>query len=245
MRLSSVSLCLISLLFLMGVKGAEDCSHREIFYIGDTPVYGMDDDNSFYWTSGLQVDADGSPNAYSPNNTGIDYLANAGYPGNWWGISTDSDGNPYIQGQYPKDSYAPFPGFYVSTTSLEDPHYEEYDCRRFANAVNLTFFVLPWTSSVRNTGVELGDLAYIYRSHGGKDYSVYAIFADTGPTDQIGEASVATHVGLDNDPYNSYGRVTNGIDNGVITLVFPGSGNGQLLTQHEINSKGASAFNAW
>ena len=54
-------------------------------------------DGSFYWTGGIEVDADGAPDAYNPSNTGIDYLANAGSPGDWWGISTDSSGTPYVQ----------------------------------------------------------------------------------------------------------------------------------------------------
>lgn len=33
--------------------------------------------------------------------------------------------------------------YYVSTTSLMNSSYPSYDVRRYANAVNLTFFVLP------------------------------------------------------------------------------------------------------
>ncbi len=158
-------------------------------------------------------------------------------------MSTDSSGNPYIQGQYPSIGYAPYPGYYVSTTSLINSAYSAWDPRRFANAVNLTFFVLPNSASIRNLGVKLGDLAYIYWMSSGT--GIYAIYADVGPSTSIGEASVGTHVALGSNPYNSHGRVTNGIGSGVYTLVFPGSGSGALLTQSQINSQGAAAFNSW
>src|SRR4051812_22059936 len=42
-----------------------------------------------YWSSGMQIDADGCPRAYHPKNIGLDWLANAGEPGNWYGLVTD------------------------------------------------------------------------------------------------------------------------------------------------------------
>lgn len=131
----------------------------------------------------------------------------------------------------------------MSTTSLEDRNFPEWDPRRFANAVNLTFIVLPGSTSIRGTGAKVGDLAYIYWAETGKN--VYAIYGDVGPSSSIGEASVATHMALENNPYGSSGRVTNGIDSGVWTIVFPGSGSGKLLTQEQINTLGAQAFNNW
>lgn len=49
----------------------------------------------------------------------MDVLANAGRPGNWFGVVTDTaeqDGTPVVQG--PQD---PCPGAYVSATSLHLP----------------------------------------------------------------------------------------------------------------------------
>lgn len=53
------------------------------------------------------------------------------------------------------------------------------------------------------------------------------------------------HTSLGNNPYNSAGRVTNGISSGVTTLVFPGTGTGKLLTESDIQARGLSAFNKW
>ena len=37
--------------------------------------------SAFFYESGMTIDADGAPNAYHPDNTGLDDLANAGTPG--------------------------------------------------------------------------------------------------------------------------------------------------------------------
>jgi hypothetical protein len=79
---------------------SSSCSSKTLFTIDSKPVKQLTGDTAFYYSSGLNIDADGAPNAYSPNDTGIDYLANAGSPGNWWGIATDGSGKPYIQGYH-------------------------------------------------------------------------------------------------------------------------------------------------
>ena len=55
------------------------------------------------------------PNAYNSKNTGLDDVRNSGGPGNWYGLVTDDNGNPVVQAEGD-----PFPGFYVSRTSLCD-----------------------------------------------------------------------------------------------------------------------------
>jgi hypothetical protein len=73
---------------------------------GADSIWQLDDHpGTLYWTCPLAVDADGSPHAYHPptptapsgSPPGLDYLANAGSPGNWWGIACGSSGDPYIQ----------------------------------------------------------------------------------------------------------------------------------------------------
>ena len=46
--------------------------------------------------------------------TSLELLANAGYPGNWWGLACDAGGNPFIQ-----QANDPVPGAYISTTSYQ------------------------------------------------------------------------------------------------------------------------------
>ena len=55
-----------------------------------------------YETNHTAVDADGAPNAYHPDDIGLDALANAGYPHtNWWKDVLVPD--PLI---HPKHSYS-------------------------------------------------------------------------------------------------------------------------------------------
>src|SRR5215470_12372583 len=89
-----------------------------------------DDDSAFFYESGMMIDADGGYHAYNPDGrSGLDYLGNAGRPGNWWALVTDNgkaNGTPLIQ-----SAADPAPDFYISTTSLEDPNYDRTDPRRY------------------------------------------------------------------------------------------------------------------
>src|SRR5438045_8956373 len=105
-----------------------------------------DDSGDFYVTE-MMIYAYCGYHAYHPyNKSGLDYLGNAGRPGNWWALVTDNgqpDGNPIRQ----KNS-DPAPGFYISTTSLEDTPQDRKDPRRYVNAEAINFFVLPDISNL-------------------------------------------------------------------------------------------------
>src|SRR5215470_2775889 len=87
-----------------------------------------EDDKSVTFTAAAQLDGDGAngqfgqPPCYAPESFAgktLDVLANAGGPGNWFGVVTDTgreDGTPVVQG--PQD---PCPGACVSATSLHLP----------------------------------------------------------------------------------------------------------------------------
>lgn len=151
--------------------------------IGDTPISIDTENGVITFVDGFHVDADGSPRAYGPAGTKpLDYLANAGTPGNWWGIATDKQGVPYIQG---KDD--PYPGYYVSTTSLTNPGYAVSDPRRYINSETVPFIVLP--PAYKNWGVKMGAKCRVTNLTNGK--SSEAVFADVGPATKIGEGSIA------------------------------------------------------
>jgi hypothetical protein len=198
-----------------------------------TTVYSLENKNGFFFEADMTIDADGSPHAYHPDNIGLDYLGNAGYPGNWWGIATDSDGNPYIQ-----RSTDPAPGYYVSTTAINDSRYEIRDPRRYANAENIPFIVLP---AYKSMGARLGDLCVIYNQRNGK--YCFAIYADVGPTNHLGEASIkaAELLGIPSSPKNGgqYGDV--------VYLVFPGTRlqAGRIPSNSSIQTEAAKHFEEW
>jgi hypothetical protein len=104
--------------------------------IGGVPVY-LDPDGSVHFVGEFTIDCDGCPMAYGPDGClpePYDYLANAGYPGNWWGIVTDEYGNPYEQKESDLRERAPYPGLYVSTTAYVNPGYGKYDVRRYVDS---------------------------------------------------------------------------------------------------------------
>ena len=58
--------------------------------VREVPIWRTPDSTAFFYESGMTIDADGAPNAYHPDNTGLDDLANAGAPGSWQGLAKNS-----------------------------------------------------------------------------------------------------------------------------------------------------------
>ena len=56
---------------------------------GEIPIWHLPGSPVFFYEAGMTIDADGAPNAYHPDNTGLDDLRNAGAPGNWEGLAKD------------------------------------------------------------------------------------------------------------------------------------------------------------
>lgn len=192
-------------------------------------VYKHDSSGVILYKAKMAIDADGSPRAYGPNNTGLDYTANAGSPGNWWGVATDLNGNPYIQ--HPGQ---PYPGMYVSTTSLLNSACVDSLPCRYVDSENVPFYVIP--TAVKNLGILIGDIAFVYNTVTKK--GCYAIYADSGPAGSLGEGSMylAAKLGINNNPR------TGGTSSGIIDyIIFPHSGFGQgtIPTITQINNIGA------
>jgi hypothetical protein len=95
----------------------------------------------------MTIDADGAPNAYNPDDTGLDELANAGTAARWNGIITDRDGNPLVQ----KES-DPFPGYYISCTSLSDTRKRFTDPTAYVDASKIPYVALPKVLADRGGG---------------------------------------------------------------------------------------------
>jgi hypothetical protein len=187
---------------------------------------------AFFYRAGMSTDFDGAPNAYHPGGRkagALDATANAGRPGNWWGIVTESgkkDGTPVVQG--PDD---PCPGFYVSSTALVDPARKRTDPRRYVDAAAIPYIVLPGGHA---GGAALGDFAAVVNLASEKVAG--AIYADVGPQSEIGEGSAALGEAL--------GR-RRGEDLDLLYVVFPGSGNKRPRPREEIEAAAAKLFDAW
>ena len=187
------------------------------------------------FSAGMTIDADGAYRAYHPNSAkGLDYLANAGKPGNWWALVTHNgkpSGIPVIQ-----KANDPAPGYYISTTSLQDEGCERIDPRRYVDSESIPFFVLPKGATC---GAELGDFGYAIDTRRKTEYG--CVFADIGPKDHIGEGSIALARAL-GIPFNPR---KGGTVQGVVYMVFPGSGSGWPLSNEEIQEKAGELFGDW
>jgi hypothetical protein len=200
---------------------------------GAIPIWHLPGSPVFFYQAGMTIDADGAPNAYHPDNTGLDDLRNAGAPGHWEGLAKDKDGEPFVQG--PDD---PFPGYYVSETALADRSKAYNDPTRYVDASRIPFIVLPGYMA-RDVGARPGDFAAVINQSNGK--SSYAIFGDIGPFDRIGEGSIALadNLGIRSDARNGGAR------RGILYVVFPGSGNGQPRSLDEINAETEKLLQDW
>jgi Fungal chitosanase of glycosyl hydrolase group 75 len=188
---------------------------------------------TFCYRSGAAINADGAHHAYHPEGgKGLDYLDNAGEPGNWWGLSCDSKGDPFRQCM--KD---PAPGYYVSMTSLCDPIYNAASPRRFVDSETVPFIVLPRDATF---GAKLGDLALVCNAATGKHCG--AIFADIGPRDKIGELSIALAeaLGVNPDP-----KIGGSESSDFLYIVFPGSSEGWPVPVGTLKARASALFTEW
>lgn len=196
----------------------------------EVTIWKLPGKEAFFFVSGMAIDADGAPNAYGPGDAGLDDLINAGSPAHWDGIVADPNGAPWIQGEAD-----PFPGYYVSCTSLVDLAKKSTDPTRYVDASKIPYIVLPRDVADR-AGAQLGDFAAVMNLRNGR--SSYAIYADIGT---LGEGSIALadRLGIPSDPREG------GASEGILYLVFPGSGNLQPRPLEEIQSESESLLGQW
>ena len=179
-----------------------------------------DDEDLLVMEGGMTIDADGAPHAYSPiPEQGLDALEHAGSPGHWAGIAT-REGEPVVQG--PDD---PAPGYYVSTTALQDFSFPFYRQQRYVDASRVPYIALPATDE----GPQLGDLAVVVNTRTHK--ASPAIFADISSVPGEGSIALARQLGIHSDARRG------GTDGGVLYFVFNNSGNGTLPDSDELTAR--------
>jgi hypothetical protein len=147
-------------------------------------------------TADGDIDADGAFRAYHQDSgKGLDALANAGHSGNWFGIVTDRNGVPFIQGE---DD--PAPGYYISSTSYQWDRFPRNNPRRYLDSATVPFIVVENFIRNRAKGVVLGCQARVTNLRNRR--SIDCVVGDMGPLVKIGELSIAAAagVGLNGNP---------------------------------------------
>jgi hypothetical protein len=159
------------------------------------------DDGSVTFSAGATLDGDGANGQFGglpcyaprsfPGRT-LDIIENAGQPGNFFGVVTDTGevtGMPIVQGKND-----PCPGAYVSATSLQ--LFDQNGNRlprtspfKYVDSATVPFVVVPPMISRGVAGIVLGCRCVVTNTRTGQ--CVDAVVADTGPKNHLGEISVA------------------------------------------------------
>ena len=240
-----VGLILFGLFFPVSVLVAQECQKIEVLKLRNplssetSSLWKLQgtEQTAFFFRSGMTIDADGAPRAYHPvSANGLGALGNAGKPGNWWALVTangKSTGKPMIQKETD-----PAPGFYISTTALEDTTKRRTDPRRYVDSSTIPYVVLP-PDVMKMLKAKMGDFAVVIKSETRR--LSHTIVADQGPKGEIGEGSIALAEALSilSNPRSG------GTSDGVLYLVFPGSGNRKPRSLEEINTEAKRLFESW
>lgn len=265
-----------SLLFVASTLAAAECTlvkqqtfvHAEI---GSVNVFRDAGSGAIAFASQMQVNTDGAPDSYHPDDIGITHICNGVSVGpncTWkaaclpefrqakaekflgptkicfFAMATDAHGVPVIQG-----SADPKPGYFVSTTALHQPGANVRTPHAQLDSNSVPFAVIPgtWQKSGQ-PGPRLGDVGVAWRRSTGK--LAYFVVGDTGPKNKLGEGSVALHQALGNDPFvMRYGvrRARQGIGGrDVVYVLFPQSAQaGQTFDAPSIERMAADRFQAF
>ncbi len=173
---------------------------RKIATINGSDIIEQDD-GSITFYAGATLDGDGAngqfgqPPCYAPDSYGgqtLDILANAGEPGNWFGVITSTGkkkGRPIVQ-----KKTDPCPGAYVSATSLclTDRNGEalpDSSPLKYVDSATVPFVAVPPIIVKEAAGMVLGCHCLVTNSGTGR--TTDAVVADIGPSNHLGEISVA------------------------------------------------------
>jgi hypothetical protein len=224
-------------------------------------------------TPKLAVDADGAPDSYRVDGKGLSYTCDGVFaivngvaqthknnPANWqalcaqhWNAAKASgdyskvkvvgflmiDGKPVVQG-----AGDPLPGeAYVTTTTLTLPNVPDTAQRRYVNAVEIPYVVLPSKYATANKLVP-GDVVAVYRPANGK--LAYAVYGDCC---SLGEGSVRLHNDLGSNPItikNGVRRAKVEIEDKIVFVALTGAHTTRTQDaaawRKEIQLKGADAL---
>ena len=173
---------------------------RKIATINGSDIIELDD-GSVRFFAGATIDGDGGngqfgqPPCYAPDSYDgqtLDILANAGEPGNWYGVITNTGkktGKPIVQ----KKS-DPCPGAYVSATSLYLPGNDgealpDSSPLKYVDSATVPFVAVPPIIVKAVADPVLGCHCLVTSSVTGR--TTDAVVADVGPSNHLGEISVA------------------------------------------------------
>lgn len=269
---------LIRLVVLCGISTsavAECALTKELIFhhaeIGTVQIFRDADSRAIAFASQMQVNTDGAPDSYHPDDIGITHICNGVSVGPtcawkasclpefrqakaehfrgqtkicFFAMATDANGLPILQGDAD-----PMPGYFVSTTALHQPGENVRTPQAQLDSNAVPFAVIPGTwQATGKPGPKLGDFGVAYRRSNGK--TALFVVGDIGPRNKLGEGSVALHKALGNDPFmQRFGvrRARKGIGSrDVVYVMFPGTAqSGQKLSEASIDQFAGAQLQAF
>lgn len=214
--------CVLCMALLHSNSHAVDCNSEHWTEYKNIDLFKLTEASAYYFvTTHMAIDADGAPNAYHPDDIGLDYLANAGYPDKaWWkdvlAVDPENPDRAYVQ-----DS-GEFSGYFVSKTSLQDTAQAVTDPKRYVDARHIPYLVFPGAFyRMKGTGI-LGDLGLAVNLSSGAKTAF--VIADIGPTQApLGEVSISLAERLGGQDVSP--RTGAGVPQGrILYILFPYSG---------------------
>ena len=175
-----------------------------------------------YETSHKAVDADGAPNAYHPDDTGLDLLANAGYPNkDWWPKVLVQD--PDDKSKAYKQRKGKYKGYFIAMTALKAFKGNRFDPLTYVDSREFPYVVIPTSFEKLPNVAGQGDVGFATNLDNGKTTAF--IVGDYGGGDKakLGEGSIALFKALGGKNPNP--RNGKGVPDGRIQyILFAGSG---------------------
>lgn len=187
-----------------------------------TQLYRQAENRAYaFETTHTAVDADGAPNAYHPDDIGLDFLANAGYPHtNWWkDVLVADQAHPnkaYVQAN------GPFAGYFVAMTSLRKPDGDRTNPSTYVDATRFPYVVIPSGFGALPHVAKPGDVGFATHLPTGITTTFIVGDAGGGSEAKLGEGSIALFISLGGQNPNP--RNGHGVPSGKIQyIIFPGS----------------------
>lgn len=128
-------------------------------------------------------------------------------------------------------------------TAAEGTHKNTTSMGTGVDANVTPYVVLPLDgkgSWICNDLVKMGDVGVVI----GKGRVVYVMFAESGPPEKIGEASIEVHRQFGHEVMGGAKVENTGIGGDFVILLFPRSGDGRVLSPEEIKRRAAPLFRA-
>jgi hypothetical protein len=164
----------------------------------------QDEDKRIHFQADADIDADGCNGqsgrwAYKTFNDGLENLKNAGYPTTSWYptiLLCDKNDEPIL-----------FHGECIaSKTAYEWIKYGPRDPRRWVDSFTVPYIVIPPSVRKKAKGIVLGCLCKVTNTL--NDQSAPAVCADIGPSNKIGELSMAAAKAIGIDPNPKTGGIS-------------------------------------